>query len=99
MENYLGGTYQHAPEKYTNSSPIEFVDRNTVPTLIIHGGNDVLVSPIHSRKLNATLLESGVKHYILRLPWATHGFDYNLNGPGGQLSTFAVESFLNTVTQ
>ncbi len=97
MERYLGGTYNAVPNKYFASSPIEFVNKQTVPTLIIHGENDVLVSAIHSHKLDAKLTENGVKHYYLNLPWATHGFDYNINGPGGQLSTYVVERFVNTV--
>jgi acetyl esterase/lipase len=99
MGDYIGGTYKQVPQKYFNCSPIEFVSRQSVPTLLIHGENDVLVSPIHSQKLTAKLQQNGIKHYYLNLPWATHGFDFNLNGPGGQLSTFAVETFLNTVTQ
>lgn len=97
MERYLGGTYKAVADKYFASSPIEFVNRQTVPTLIIHGDNDVLVSPIHSKKLDKKLQENGIKHFYLNLPWATHGFDYNLNGPGGQLSTYVVERFINTV--
>ncbi|HEX3729413.1 MAG TPA: alpha/beta hydrolase fold domain-containing protein [Opitutaceae bacterium] len=31
------------------------------------------------------------------LPWATHAFEYNLNGPGGQLATAAVAAFLDSV--
>ena len=99
MEDYIGGTYSQFPQKYAACSPLEFVSRQSVPTLIIHGDNDVLVSPEHSRRLNLRLQQNGIKHYYLKLPWATHGFDYNLNGPGGQLSTYAVETFLNTVTQ
>lgn len=97
MERYLGGTYNAIPNKYFASSPIEFVNRHTLPTLTIHGDNDVLVSPVHSKKLDAKLTENGVKHFNLVLPWATHGFDYNLNGPGGQLSTYVVERFINTI--
>ncbi|GGH11087.1 alpha/beta hydrolase [Mucilaginibacter phyllosphaerae] len=97
MERYLGGTYKAVPEKYFDSSPIEFVNRQTVPTLIIHGSNDVLVSPVHSSKLNAKLQQCGVRHFYLNLPWATHGFDYHLNGPGGQLSTYVTERFINAV--
>jgi acetyl esterase/lipase len=97
MENYIGGPYGQVPKKYAACSPLEFVDKQSVPTLIIHGDNDVLVSPEHSRRLNLKLQQNAIKHYLLKLPWATHGFDYNLNGPGGQLSTYAVEVFLDTV--
>lgn len=97
MGDYVGGTYKQVPQKYFNCSPLFFVNGHSVPTLMIHGENDVLVSREHSRRLNLKLQQNGVKHYWLKLPWATHGFDYNLNGPGGQLSTYAVETFLNTV--
>ncbi|RYZ98916.1 MAG: alpha/beta hydrolase, partial [Sphingobacteriaceae bacterium] len=98
MERYLGGTYKDVPENYARSSPIEYVDRQSPPTLIIHGANDVLVAYEHSNRLSKKLKENNIKHYWLKLPWATHGFDYNLNGPGGQLSTYAVERFLKAVT-
>lgn len=97
MSDYIGGTYDQVPQKYFNCSPVEFVSKTSCPTLLIHGMNDVLVSPEHCRKLIKKLQANGVKYYWLQLPWATHGFDYNLNGPGGQLSTFAVEAFLGTV--
>lgn len=97
MDDYIGGPYSKVPQKYFACSPLEFVSKQSPPTLIIHGSNDVLVSPEHSRRLNLKLQQNGIKHYWLKLPWATHGFDYNLNGPGGQLSTFAVETFLKKV--
>ncbi len=97
MVNYIGGTYEKVPHKYVACSPIEFVDKQSPPTLILHGKNDVLVAYEHSRRLNEKLQQNGIKHYWLQLPWATHGFDFTLNGPGGQLSTYAVLQFLNTI--
>jgi len=99
LEDYLGGPYNAVPDKYAASSPIEFVGRHSVPTLIIHGEKDVLVAYEHSTRLNKKLGDNGVKHFFLSLPWATHGFDYNLKGPGGQLSTYAVVRFLENVTR
>ncbi len=99
MDAYIGGSFSQVPAKYYACSPLEFVDDKAIPTLIIHGDNDVLVSPEHSLRLNLKLQQHNIRHYWLRLPWATHGFDYNLNGPGGQLAAYAVETFLNTVTQ
>jgi acetyl esterase/lipase len=99
MENYIGGAYPAVPQKYLDCSPLEFVNKQSVPTLLIHGDNDVLVSPEHSRRLDKKLTENNIRHFWLKLPWATHGFDYNLYGPGGQLSTYVVERFINTVTK
>lgn len=97
MENYLGGTYKQIPERYRSASPIEYVSENSPPTLLIHGRNDVLVAYEHSTRLAAALENKGVSNYLLSLPWATHGFDYTLNGPGGQLSTFTVDTFLRKI--
>jgi acetyl esterase/lipase len=98
MVNYIGGKYEQVPDQYKACSPLEFVNKQSPPTLIIHGNNDVLVAYEHSRRLNERLQQNGIKHYWLKLPWATHGFDYNINGPGGQLSTYAVETFLNSIS-
>ncbi|UJR22347.1 hypothetical protein I4U23_025409 [Adineta vaga] len=99
LERYLGGSYPDIPEKYRDSSPIEFVTKHTVPTLHLHGALDSLVFDEHARRLSNKLNEHDVPNYFLRLPWATHGFDYNLNGPGGQLSTYAIKYFLRVVIQ
>ncbi|WP_114938492.1 alpha/beta hydrolase [Mucilaginibacter endophyticus] len=99
MADYVGGTYAQVPEKFKASSPLIFAGHQVPPTLIIHGENDVLVAYDHSRRLNEKLQQLGVAHYWLRLPWATHGFDYVFNGPGGQLSTYAVLHFLNSITR
>jgi acetyl esterase/lipase len=97
MEDYLGGTYEKAKANFFASSPIEFAGPDSPPTLLIHGLRDELVAWEHSRRLDARLNASGVPHYLLTLPWATHGCDYNLSGPSGQLSTYCVEYFLQSI--
>ncbi|MFB9841979.1 alpha/beta hydrolase [Mucilaginibacter ginsenosidivorans] len=99
MGDYVGGPYDKVPQKYHDCSPLFFTGEDSPPTLMIHGVNDVLVTYLHAVKLSAKLQEDHVKHYWLKLPWATHGFDFNLYGPGGQLSTYAVGNFLSTVTK
>ena len=69
------------------------------PTLLIHGVPDTLAWYKHSERLAARLTELGVKHTQLQLPWATHGFDFNADGPGGQLADFAIARFLADVTK
>jgi acetyl esterase/lipase len=97
LENFLGGNPRTKPEAYRTASPINFVSRSTVPTLLIHGNKDELVSVVQSERLDAKLAAAQRPHYFLRLPWATHGCDYNFNGPCGQLSTYAIEIFLGEV--
>lgn len=95
---YLGGSPDQRPEVYAAASPLNFVGAATPPTLLVHGGRDELVKPIQSERLADRLMEAGRPLFLLRLPWATHGCDANLSGPCGQLSTYAVERFLESVT-
>jgi acetyl esterase/lipase len=97
MEDYLGGTFEKAKANFFASSPIEFAGPDAPPTLLIHGERDELVAWEHSRRLDAKLNTLGVPHYLLTLPWATHGCDYNLSGPSGQLSTYSIDYFLQSI--
>ena len=97
MVDYLGGTYEEVPQQYFNSSAIEFVTPQSPPTLLIHGPLDPLVAYEHSVRLDKKLSANHVRHYLLSLPCGTHGCDYTLNGPSGQVATYAVLRFLDAV--
>lgn len=99
MRQYLGGTPDSARENYESASALPRVNPRTPPTLLLHGANDALVWYRHSVRLDAKLAAENVPHVFVALPWATHAFEFNLHGPGGQLTTFAVEWFLSTVTK
>lgn len=94
LRQYLGGSPAEEPERYAQASPILRAGKKSPPTLMIHGGRDEMVWPLHEHRLAEKLSAAGVPHHFLNLPWATHGCDYNFNGPCGQLSTYAVERFL-----
>ncbi len=98
MKDYLGGTLSEVPEQYRHSSATETITKQAPLTLLLYGQNDPLVSPGHSTRLSAKLKAQGILFFELYLPWATHGFDYTLNGPGGQLSTWTVKRFLEVVS-
>jgi acetyl esterase/lipase len=97
LEAYLGGSPAKADDVYFAASPINFVNPASPPTLLIHGMHDGHVSPEESARLEARLAKSNVKHLFLRLPWATHGCDWSFSGPCGQVTTYAVEQFLDRV--
>ncbi|HEX2854645.1 MAG TPA: alpha/beta hydrolase [Opitutaceae bacterium] len=99
LKNFLGGTPETAREAYDSASPIRYAGKSAPPTLLIHGALDTLVWHRQSERLAQKLREAGVTHTFVSLPWATHAFEYNLNGPGGQLSTYAIEWFLAAVTK
>lgn len=95
---YLGGDLKTVPAQYDAASAINFVGDDTPPTLLIHGERDELVSPAQSQLLAAKLAGANRPHFLLLLPWATHGCDYNFSGPCGQISTYTVDRFLDAVT-
>ena len=90
----MNGEPAAVPDAYRNSSPLNFVSPTTVPTLLIHGSMDPLVSVRQSARLDSALTAARRPHLFIRMPWATHGCDYVFNGPCGQISTYAIERFL-----
>lgn len=99
MRQFLGGTPESARANYESASAIFHVNRHTPPTLLLHGTNDAVVWYRHSVRLDARLAVHGVPRAFVHLPWATHAFDYNLQGPGGQLAKYALAWFLADVTR
>jgi acetyl esterase/lipase len=99
MRQFLGGTPDSARANYESASSLNHVGPNAPPTLLLHGAIDALVWDRHSVRLDARLAEQGVPRVFVHLPWATHAFEYNLNGPGGQLTRYALGWFLAAVTR
>lgn len=99
QRDFLGGTPQQVPERYYAESPLFHVNKESTPTLLAHGCLDAHVWHIQSEMMKKELDKHHVKNYLLTIPWGTHGFEYNLNGPAGQLSMYAVERFFYAVTQ
>jgi acetyl esterase/lipase len=99
LHNYLGGSLLEAPEQYRSGSPLLLATAASCPTLLAHGQKDKLVWHRQSERLEARLREAEVPVTFLSLPWATHGFDVNLAGPGGQLFVQTLQSFLTRVLE
>ena len=99
MRQLTGGTPETSAENFRSGSPYLHVKRGAVPTLLMHGTIDSLVWRRQSERMAEKLYAENVPCVFLELPWATHAFDFNLHGPGGQLSTFAIEWFLAAVTR
>lgn len=99
LRQYLGGTPTEAKGAYDSASAYCLITHRTVPMLLLHGTNDELVWQKQSSRLAERLAQNGVKHVYLELPWATHAFDHNDNGPGGQIALWAIERFVRNVTR
>ena len=98
LRQLLGGTPEDAEKNYDSASGFQLAKDTSPPTLLIHGEKDELVWARQSERLDAQLKIVGAKHFFIELPWATHAFDYNYNGPGGQIALWAVDRFLDRVT-
>ncbi len=95
--NYLGNSPDRDPKIYRDASPIQFVHADAPPSLLIHGTSDSLTWHVQSRRLYDRIVQVQGRAVLIELPWATHAFDFNLNGPGGQVATSAVGIFLASV--
>ena len=99
LRQYFGGP-PDTPERgalYDSASGQLLARADSPPALLIHGYPDTLVWYRHSRRLAVRLQELGVAPTHLELPWATHAFDFNPDGPGGQLADSAIAGFLDRV--
>ena len=99
LNDFLGCSLEQLPTIYDEASPINYVGPLTPPTLLIHGGRDEFVGIEEIRRLTTRLVQARVPHLLVRLPWATHGGDFNFSGPSGQITTYAIERFLVAVVQ
>jgi len=97
IRDFLGGSPEDMPARFEAASPIRLVRPDLPPTMLIHGGNDELVSPVQSRRLARELDRVGARCMHLELPWGKHGMDANLAGPSGQITLYALERFLAAV--
>jgi acetyl esterase/lipase len=100
LRGFLGGAPHESEElgeRYREASPYAWATPASPPTLLVHGGRDELVRPVHSERLAQRLAELGVPHFLLALPWATHACEASPGGPSGQLNEHAVRHFLDRV--
>jgi len=58
---------------FEQSSPAHFVSRQSPPTLILHGGKDIVVNVSQSKLLAEKLAAAGVKHEMHVYPNEGHG--------------------------
>lgn len=97
VRSYMGGLPVSEPALYHDASALDLIGSATPPTLLIHGTRDELVWVRHSYRLRESLKNQGKTVFFLELPWATHAFDFNPAGPGGQLEYYAMVWFLDSI--
>lgn len=72
--NATGKTYDQDAELFIRSSPIDFVTKNSPPTIILQGGADELVPASQSAELDSKLEENNVAHELVLYPGEGHGW-------------------------
>ena len=102
LANFLGGNphvSHEIRERFILASPTSHVTAATPPTLIIHGAHDQLVRSENAQFLDQKLSKANVPHQSLLIPYAQHGFDYNINGWGSQVMEKMLLDFLAANTK
>lgn len=70
----IGGTPATQSLIYQISSPLNYVTNQSAPTLILHGGLDIVVAPSQSVLLNNKLASVSVPHQYYFYPTEGHGW-------------------------
>jgi acetyl esterase/lipase len=74
LVSVVGGTPTTHAALYHDSSPVNFVNVQSPPTIILQGGLDPLVAPSQSAELRDLLQASGVVHQYVFYPTEFHGW-------------------------
>ncbi|HEY0706236.1 MAG TPA: alpha/beta hydrolase [Polyangia bacterium] len=99
LRGFLGGPPTGVGDPYDRASPTVRAHPGAPPVLLIHGGSDQFVSPLHIGRLQAKLAPQGVLVRTLEIPYARHGFDFVFGGLGGQLAEAAILRFFKEVEE
>jgi len=87
----VGATPTSNPALYQQSSPINYVTAQSPPTIILHGGVDIVVSFNQSVLLKNKLQTFGVIHQYVFYPTENHGW-----GGANMVDSFdKITAFLN----
>ena len=101
LANFLGGNPHSSDEirdRFILASPTSHITAESPPTLALHGGHDQLVRAENLTFLDQKLSDAKVEHQSLFIPYAQHGYDYNINGWGSQITGKLIIDFLSSNT-
>jgi acetyl esterase/lipase len=74
LQMITGSTPSNNPAIYYQSSPVNYVNEHSAPTLILHGGSDHVVNVSQSKELKNKLDAAGVKNELVVYPGKSHGW-------------------------
>ncbi|MBI1343854.1 MAG: alpha/beta hydrolase fold domain-containing protein [Terrimonas sp.] len=89
LASVTGGSPASNPDIYFSSSPVHFISATSCPTLIFHGGADIVVSPTQSVMLSDQLQAAAVPHEYFFYPSEGHGWEgSNLSDSFDKIAAF-----------
>lgn len=74
LSTLLEGTPDSNPDLYHESSPVNFINSNSIPTIFFHGDQDAIVPVSQSDFLAEILEENGVTYEYQKIQGQGHGF-------------------------
>lgn len=77
VKNFIGKAPEEDPAAYKDASPIAFVDKKTVPTLIYHGTADPLVPLDQSQRFFDRLKQEGIETQFIKGEGEGHSLPQN----------------------
>lgn len=91
LQQVIGGTPATKATMYNDSSPLNFVTAQSPPTILLHGGVDIVVAFSQSVLLNNKLQAMGVTHQYVFYPTENHGWTgANLTDSFDKISAFLI---------
>ena len=75
VTSFLAHSYKERPDLYKEASPIQYVNKNSPSTMILHGTSDDLVPISQSDQLKARLDSLGVTNVYYKVPLWPHAMD------------------------
>lgn len=75
VTSFISHPYSETPELYREASPIQYLDKNDPPTMILHGTSDDLVPISQSDLLKAHLDSLGIPNVYYKVPLWPHAMD------------------------
>ena len=73
IASIMGGTPTQLPQLYQQSGPINFINAQSPPTIILQGGLDLLVPVAQSEDVKNKLTQQGVVNQYVFYPTGGHG--------------------------
>jgi len=102
LSDFLGGDPHSSGEiknRFTLATPTAHISPETPPTLFIHGGKDQLVREENMQFADEKLTQNNIAHKTIFIPYAQHGFDFNIHGIGSQIVKPVMLEFLSETTK